>query len=152
MRLPAPVLKAERDLESQVGPRECHRTLRLFAESRFLVSGSDDGRLDLWEFSATEDAALANLHSAVAHDDIITDVATSREAPTVASSSRDCRHRPRTPQPPPRPSNGLCAVRAHTCVLVDTRPPACLLCRVADPRSLHTQAGPPRGAGMRLPH
>ncbi len=125
VRLPAPVSKARWELKSQVGPCECQCTLRLCAESRFLVSGSDDGRLDLWEFSATEDAALANLHSAVAHDDIITDVATGREAPTVASSSRDCRHRPRPPQLHPRPFNSLCAKR-----LVDLRargrPSACL--------------------------
>ncbi|KAK9830952.1 hypothetical protein WJX81_001883 [Elliptochloris bilobata] len=60
--------------------------------SRFLVSGSDDGRLDLWDFAAAEDAALANLHSIVAHDDIITDVASSpaAAAASVASCSRDC--------------------------------------------------------------
>lgn len=54
------------------------------------MSGSDDGRLDLWEYAAAEDAALVNLHSITAHDDIITDVAVSSSA-AVASSSRDCR-------------------------------------------------------------
>ena len=64
------------------------------AGSRFLVSGSDDGRLDLWEFAEMQEAALANLHSIVAHDDIVTDVAASPAAAStsVASSSRDCRH------------------------------------------------------------
>ena len=60
------------------------------------MSGSDDGRLDLWEFAGSQEAALANLHSTVAHDDIVSDVAaTPAAAPaSVASSSRDCRHAP----------------------------------------------------------
>ena len=64
------------------------------AGSRFLVSGSDDGRLDLWEFAEVQEAALANLHSIIAHDDIVSDVAAS-PAPastSIASSSRECRH------------------------------------------------------------
>ena len=58
------------------------------------MSGSDDGRLDLWEFAEVQEAALANLHSIIAHDDIVSDVAAS-PAPastSIASSSRDCRH------------------------------------------------------------
>jgi len=141
-----------------VGPRECQCTLRLCAESRFLVSGSDDGRLDLWEFSATEDAALANLHSAVAHDDIITDVATSHEAPTVASSSRDCRHRPRTLQLHPRPSERTLrqAPRLPACLWAPVRLPACCAAsQTPGAPSLQTGSSGPWGmrhTGMRLPH